>query len=468
MNQKIASEDASPDISPKSDIPPMFANAAVGNSPWKCWLLFLFVGVFAFGFRYYYVIHAEVQQPRGDAIEYYAYARNLAQYNVFSKAPEGASQHVGDSFRDPGYPLFLAGWMKAFGQWDSWYASVLLSQTLLSALTVLLVMGFARRWVPMRWLAAAGMLMALWPHNVTMSGYLLSETLYGFLCALGLFLFGIALDRRSPGWAAASGVGLSLAALTNAVMLPFATLLALYMLARRQLSVAMFAGLVVAALIITVPWSVRNAMLPASGSSSAGRALMNLVLGSWPDMHYAYQAKANGDPIASALMAPINQEIVVIQADPMAGLARIGQRMASHPGEYVRWYLSKPALLWGWSIRVGQGDIYVFPTRHSPFETNVAYRIVAALCRALNPWIFVLAIIGCLLALLPRQRNRPSVAAAALLLIFVTAVYTLLQAEPRYSVPFRGLEIMLAVFAVYRGSRFIQTKRAARLKPAVL
>jgi hypothetical protein len=120
----------------------------------------------------------------------------------------------------------------------------------------------------------------------------------------------------------------------------------------------------------------------------------------------------------------------------------------------VWWYLSKPALLWAWDIRIGQGDVYVYPTRHSPFKTNMVWRSVSALCRSLNPWLFVLAILGGLLPFLPRQMTPPDRTAAALTLIFITLVYSVLQAEPRYSVPFRGLEIVLAVFATFRLSEW--------------
>src|SRR5574337_1308122 len=440
----------------------MFMTAFPISKRWQWRLLLLVMGLFAFGARYYYILHAQVQQPRGDAIEYLAYAHNLIQHGVFTMAPAGETPVLGDSFRDPGYPLFLAAWMKIFHQWDSWYAAVLLSQAVLSALTVVVMLCVGRRWMPMRWLALAGLLMAVWPHSVTMSGYLLSETLFGFLTALGLLLLCHAIVRRSIAWAVASGIGLSLAALTNAVMLPFAFLAALYLLARRQLSAVMFASLVIAALATTVPWAVRNAMLPSGESSSANRALLNLVQGSWPDMHAAYQAKAAGDPSASILLAPINQESALIRADPLTGVSHMAHRMATHPGAYIRWYLSKPMLLWDWSIRVGQGDVYVFPTRNSPFETSISYRIVAAMCQALNPWLFVLAIAGCVLALLPRSQTPPDTAVSALMLVFVTLVYSVLQAEPRYSVPFRGLEIVVAIFAAHRSSQWIAHLR----KPA--
>src|SRR5574337_425357 len=353
---------------------------------WQWWLLLLLVGLFALGIRYYYVTHAQVFQPvnqpnvRGDAVEYYRYAFNLSAHGVFSKAPAGTTPLVGDSFRDPGYPLFLAGWMKVFGQWDSWYAAVLLSQALLGALTVMLMLALARRWMPPGWLAAAGVLMAVWPHSVAMSSYLLSETLFGFLAALGLLLLRVGLDRHRAGWAAASGIGFSLAALTNAVLIPFAPLLAVYLFVRKKASGVFCASLAIAALAVIAPWIVRNSLIHATAkdSSSSGRALINLVQGSWPSMHSAYQASMKHDPDGAIIMAAIERESAVMTQSPRAGLALIAHRMASRPGHYLWWYLSKPALLWDWDIRIGQGDVYVYPTRNSPFKSNVAFRAVGA------------------------------------------------------------------------------------------
>jgi 4-amino-4-deoxy-L-arabinose transferase-like glycosyltransferase len=420
-------------------------------------LLFLLWAV-AFGIRYYYVTHAQVLQPvnqlnvRGDAVDYYDYALNLSQYATFSKAPPGQVPPSGDSFRDPGYPIFLAAWMKVFSQWGYWYAAVLLSQALLSSLTVVLMVAVARRWMPGVWLVLAGLLMSIWPHSVAMCSYLLTETLFGFLIALGLFLLRRALDKRSAAWAAISGIGFSLAALTNTILIPFAPMLAAYLLVQKNVSRTACACLAIAALAVIGPWMLRNSLLSkgSAQSSSSGRALVNLVQGSWPSLHAAYQAAMRHDPDGIAILAAIDREIAAFQYSPSAGLALMGHRMAGHLGGYVWWYLSKPALLWDWDIRIGQGDIYVYPTRNSPYKTEPAFRAVAALCRAINPWLFVLAMAGAVLALLRKTRTSPSQSAAALLLLFVTLVYSVLQAEPRYSVPFRGLEILLATYSVFR------------------
>jgi 4-amino-4-deoxy-L-arabinose transferase-like glycosyltransferase len=427
---------------------------------WRWPLLLFLLGTFSFGIRYYYVTHAQVLQPvnqpnvRGDAVEYYDYALNLSRYATFSKASPAPAPPSADSFRDPGYPVFLAAWMRIFSHWNYWYAAILLSQALLSSLTVVLLVALARSWMSGTWLAPAALLMSIWPHSVALSSYLLSETLFGFLAALGLFLLQISHEKRNTASAALSGIVFSLAALTNAVLIPFAPLLAVYLLVRRQASRRLCAILAITAIAVIAPWMLRNALLKIvpGQSSSSGRAATNFVQGSWPSMHIAYQAAMRHEQAGIVILAAIDREIAAFQASPSAGFALMKHRMAKHPGEYVWWYLSKPALLWDWDMRIGQGDIYVYPTRNSPYKTEPVFRAIASLCRAINPWLFVLAMAGALLALLPEAETSPGRSAAALMLLFVTLVYSVLQAEPRYSVPFRGLEILLATYSGLRAS----------------
>jgi 4-amino-4-deoxy-L-arabinose transferase-like glycosyltransferase len=435
---------------------------SVHGKRWQWPLLLFLLWGFAFGIRYHYIVNAQVFQPanvpnaRADAVDYYDYALNLSRYATFAKTSPGEEPPRPDSFRDPGYPVFLAAWMKIYSQWDFWYAAVLLSQALLSSLTVVLLVALARHWMPGIWLALAGLLMSLWPHSVAMSSYLLSETLFGFLAALGLFFLRIALERRSARGGAISGIGFALASLTNAILIPFAPILATYLLTRKKASRELCAALAIAAIAVIGPWMLRNSLLSVdAGQSSSGRALVNLVQGSWPSYHVAYQAAMKHEPLGIAITSATDREIATVQSAPWAGVELIAHRMASHPGDYVWWYLSKPALLWDWDIRIGQGDIYVYPTRNSPFKTDQIFRVTAAVCRALNPWLFVLAITGTVLALLPKTQTSPGQAAAALMLLFVTLVYSVLQAEPRYSIPFRGLEIVLAAYAVSHASAAI-------------
>jgi hypothetical protein len=436
------------------------------NKGWRWWMLIVLIGVFSLGFRYYYLTHAQVMQPfddqahaRADGVQYYAYARNLVRHGVFSLAPEGTMPLVGDSYRDPGYPVFLAVWMKIFPQWDQWYPAVLLSQGILASLSAVFALCLSRRWMPFWWLAVAGIIMAIWPHSVSIGSFIMSESLSGFLCLLGLLLLSKALDRQSISWATASGIGFALGALTNAVLLPFAPLLGLYFAYRRYISLGMLAGLMAGAIILPAAWMTRNALLPPSPNSSATRALGNLVIGSWPHFYKDLQASLKDDPQGIAAIKLVSNEIDLISSSPKAGFVHLAKRMSADPMEYAHWYfISKPVLLWDWGIRIGAGDIYIYPTRNSPFKDNAIYRTIIAICHTINYPIFILMILGGLVAILPRHRITPSLTAAVLLLICVSATYIILQAEPRYSIAYRPMEILLAIFAIYRVNEWIASR----------
>lgn len=434
---------------------------------WQGWVLMVLVVGFALGLRLYYVTHAVVFQPvntpgaKGNAVQYYNYARNLVQHGVFSADPVGTAHPIGDSFRDPGYPVFLAAWMKVFPQWNNWYAAVLFSQAALSAATVGLWLIIGRRWMPPGWLLAAGLLMAIWPHSIVMSSHLLSETLYGFLISVAIFAFTAGMDKPTFRWAVISGICFSLAAYTNSVVLPLAALLAIYRVAGRHMPLKLAVAMVATTACLAAPWMIRNSMQRADQPSSTDRALTNLVQGSWPLYHAADMAFINThDPWAANIMAQINGEIATIEANRREGLAMMWRRMADRPEHFILWYLQKPALLWDWNIRIGVRDIYMHATYHSPFDDNPAWRATEAVCQTINMPLAALALIACMLAL-RKNSSSEKAAAAALLLLFVTLVHSLLQAEPRYSIPYRCGEIMLAVCAAYQIGAYARNRRTS-------
>lgn len=433
---------------------------------WMWPALLVLMTALSLAVRLHYVIHAQVLQPvddqqhvRGDGVEYYAYARNLVHHHVFSMAPETGASPAPDSFRDPGYPLFLAAWMKAWPDWDHWYAAVLLSQAILSGLTVPLGMFLARRWMPLPWLAAAGLLMALWPHSIAINSFILTESWVGFLVVAGLAWTGWGLDKGSTAHAIGGTAVLALAGLSNAVLIPLVPLAVLWLLACRRIDRRTALGLLIFPVALCAAWQVRGALLPPSPSSS-GRALINLDQGSWPGYHAAYQGASRHDPGAAQTLEAIDRETSLLQRDPLQGLGAILGRMAREPLHYAAWYASKPSLFWGWDIRMGQGDIYVYPTRHSPFLENAALRALAAVCKALNPFLFAALAVSWFVMAMRRRDLPPSLQLAGLLTIYVTFVYTVLQAEPRYSIPFRPLELLLALWVIWRACQGVSRYRA--------
>lgn len=429
--------------------------AKVAEHPWAWPLTVALITLLSLGLRLHYVIHAQVLQPvydqqhvRADGVEYYAYARNLVQHRTFSMAPESGAPPAADSFRDPGYPVFLAAWMAIWPDWDPWYAAVLLSQAVLGGLTVPLGMMLARRWMPLPWLAAAGTLMALWPHSIAINSFILSESLVGFLTVAGLVWLGRPLDAGRRTAAMGGTAVLAMAGLSNAVLIPAAAIAALWLTACRRINRRTALALLVFPFLLCGTWQARNALL-VTPSSTTGRALINLDQGSWPEYHWAYQGAMQRAPDSIEAMQAIDEETALVQRDPVRGLRTILGRFGEHPLHYAAWYLSKPALLWGWNIRMGQGDIYVYPTRASPFVDNGILRAVAAVCRALNPLLLVAMAASWILIVWRRQHVLPSLHLTAAIAVYVTFVYSALQAEPRYAIPFRPLEILLATWTTW-------------------
>jgi hypothetical protein len=154
-----------------------------------------------------------------------------------------------------------------------------------------------------------------------------------------------------------------------------------------------------------------------------------------------------GDAEGLRTSAAIDSEIASFQQGTGAGLSTLCSRMCAAPMTYLGWYLKKPALLWSWDIRIGQGDIYVYPTRNSPFVAVAAWRAVEGACFLLNPLLLFLATVGAVAAI-ARRTSVGIEAAMATLVLAITAVYTILQSEPRYSVAFRGIEIALAITGI--------------------
>jgi hypothetical protein len=382
----------------------------------------------------------------GDAAQYCDYAWNLVNYHVFSMAAPGADEIQPDSYRDPGYPLFLAGMLLAWGSGEAWYHAVLLAQAVLGACSVALAVGIARNWLSPGWALVVGFGVALWPHNVAISGFLLSETLFGFLALLALWTFTWAVKSSSPARWALAGLCLGAAALVNATLTLFGPLLTVAMLVKRAAPRHLLAAMLLGCLVAPGGWGLRSLGLPAAGSGYS-RAVANLVQGSWPDYQWAANAAYTGDPAAQRIQAAIGEETKAATASVHRWLPLASARFASDPLHYLVWYLWKPELLWAWSIRVGAGDIYPYHVQHPIFSSVAALRLLESLCFAVNPLLLALAAVAMMVVLIRPVKTaaESGLYAVALLAAYETLVYTVLQAEPRYSIPFRPVELMLAV-----------------------
>lgn len=145
------------------------------------WHLRYTVGLFASGVLVHaavlWVAHGKTGAVDGYALrsldcgEYYNIARNLVEHGVFSQSE--AAPFEPDTWRTPGYPLFLAAAMLLFGKSP---VALILVQQFFCLLNVLLVFRAAREWMSESRAAIAAVLLLLEPYHLYYSLWLLSTT----------------------------------------------------------------------------------------------------------------------------------------------------------------------------------------------------------------------------------------------------------------------------------------------------
>ncbi len=278
---------------------------------------------------------------------------------------------------------------------------------------------------------------------------MLSETLFGFTIALSLWLLFSAERKQCALKIAFAGASFGAAYCVNPVIGLYPMIIAALLAVRGSRRLA--AILLLTFMVVPIGWGLRNAGLTGSERMNR-RAAETFVIGSWPQFYEAYNSRFDNE-ISSQIMALENEEQTTFANNPMQGLSMIGERMLTDPSYYASWYLlKKPYLFWDWSIRKGWRDIYFLPTDRSPYARIPVLSAIKQVYEWSNPLIFVLAAaaaFGIGLANVFRPRIAPFAQfSLAMFVLYVTAVHALLQAEPRYSIPFRPEQVLLALTAL--------------------
>jgi 4-amino-4-deoxy-L-arabinose transferase-like glycosyltransferase len=309
--------------------------------------------------------------------------------------------------------------------------------------------------LPRVWALNAAGLTALSPHLVVCSGYLLTETLFAFVLLLAILLFFRAMKRwKQMDWLLSGGC-FGYAYLVNQTILfiPWALVVVAGFAVgktsaewttyfkRSGLFLGMFS-------ILWLGWGIRNAVvLPDDARRSSGRALATLVHGTYPDFIYKSKRYENfpyhEDP-----------EYGEFSQSPQNFARIFVRRFRERPLAYLMWYfVKKPYYIWSWNIRQGQGDIFIYPVAQSIYSTYWVPAQLRNLMKILHPLILVLALAGMLFA--ARQVLRVWSAALRLMpwpifivIIYCTAVYTIFASWPRYSIPFRPLLYLAAIYTL--------------------
>ncbi len=408
--------------------------------------------------RWWTAVGTQVDVPiRNDARDYVSYAANLTLHGVYSSDPHvlvGQFQRepVPDARRPPGYPLFLAAFFD-LGDLGGFIHHVVVAQAWLGALVVWLIGLLTARLLGCLWAIAVAALTALSPHLAIYVPYLLTET--PFSLALTAFVMAAAcgLMASSPGRRAAlaliAGLCLGIACLLRPTLDQLAWVVLGLALAvpawRRRWVIALvfllgFVG-------VMAPWWVRNTQVSHHGQSHA--MAVTIHQGSYPDM------MRDGDPATFGY--PYRGDPAAAQAESSvrAALADLAGKFREHPLQMVRWYVvGKPMALFAWSEQSGWRNLFEYPVHRSPWLSSDGLIVLMSVMVGLHPLLVLLALAGTLLAFVPAAcRWLPEQAVTGMrVAAFVHAYFLLvhLAALPlsRYSVPFRPLTYLMAIFAI--------------------
>jgi hypothetical protein len=123
-------------------------------------------------------------------------------------------------------------------------------------------------------------------------------------------------------------------------------------------------------------------------------------------------------------------------------------------------------MLWDWNILTGQGDIYVYPVEYSLYDASRPALLSYAIMRAAHYWLFGFAVFGLFFVCRQAQKTDPAATVPLFLyiaLVYISSVYVVAQAEPRYSVPLRPEMYLCAVYCL---SEIVRYFRARKLRYA--
>jgi len=425
-----------------------------------------FLLVVALLIRANYFLGTEIENPvRGDAFYYLTYASNLSKYGVFSQ-DYGSISPKADSYRTPGYPVFITMIFKSAEILNlKFYSALMISQIILGSITVWLTYLLGKIILSKSMAFFSALLTAISPHLISLGNYILTETLFTFLLILSVYIFMHFYKRCSLLIAICSGVGFGFAYLVNPVMLFTPIILVIMICAssqspikKKHLMSAIY--FLLAFLLIVVMWHVRNLHSVEEGKqSSVDRMYMNLVIGSHRDFYDYYRLNPR-DP-----NNPATRDHQATGGSIISFLDLLSERVVENPIDYAKWYfLEKPYLLWSWNILVGQGDIHVYPVNNSLYDKNTFALASYSFMKSAHPWILLFSLVGVLFVFRKERGSvQTSMAIIYMVLASISLVYVVLQSEPRYSVPLRPFLYLSAFYFISEVANIYKNYRTAYL-----
>jgi 4-amino-4-deoxy-L-arabinose transferase-like glycosyltransferase len=316
-------------------------------------------------------------------------------------------------FHPPVYPYFIGIHSALFGTLEATLVAVKVTQCLLGALLVLAVGRIgAATFGDRAGLFAAGVTV-FYPELVWFCSHLWAETVFAVLLWWGFERLLRADARESIGLTAAAGALFGLAILTRETVLYFLPVAAFWLAWRRSGGARRAAVLLVTALVVVLPWTLRNWMVFQTFIPVSTAGAMNLWQGntrlSRPEVYEEYWA-VRGRVQKYRYTREKSLE-AILDRQPLWFLEKVRDEMPQF-----------------WAAH-GQPIVHMERGAYKDVPRSAAF---AAIAVVLVPYLAVLVLFVVGIAVLPR--GRP----AALLLAFLSfyvLLHVVAHGYPRYRVP---------------------------------
>ncbi len=402
-------------------------------------------------FRMGIITDTFVKTPvRADAYDYYTYAYNLKYLKIYSRMTAGQEMPVADAIRPPGYPAFLVPFIKP-PPYAKMLLKINLAQAILGVLTVVLAWRIYLNLMPSGFAWVAAILTAMSPHLISLTTYLISETLFTFLLILSVWIFTVAHQKGNVIFYILTGAVIGACALTKPTLNYFVFLAAVFIFyqngSRNYLKPPL--ALLFGFLLVFSPWIVRN--INAIGAPLDSTLMIaTMHHGLYPGFMYKDMIESKGVPYR---FDPMSREI---SSSFETVFDEIERRFRSEPFKHLKWFLvDKTRTFFSWDIINGAGDIFVFPVAKSPYLDNGIYKDTRALMVVIHPIIIILALSISILIWVPRiaiavpANSLFTARLLSLLIIYFCLVHIIGAPFPRYSVPLRPITNGMGLFALF-------------------
>jgi 4-amino-4-deoxy-L-arabinose transferase-like glycosyltransferase len=381
-------------------------------------------------------------------------ARGEGYLNPFSGTPTAAWP--------PGYPAFLAGVFKLFGEGvaQTIAANVVVSLLTISVAYAISLLMFGR---PAALLAAGAL--AVWPGQIYFASLTLSEPLFTlvFACAVLLMLLVAADEQHRTAALLAFGIALAGAALVRGQALILApTALAVCLIAghpwRRALGWCALSVLIACAVI--APWTLRN--WHALGSPVA------LSTNTGPNFWIGHHEGSTGRMSTHGELPPLAERGNRTAAEWEAANDRLALRKGiayarTHPAEEFRLAGAKVRALYeADSVALDWNSAYERNTYYASPELEDGLRALAN-----GFWFVMLGLSGAGLLLIargsaaedPHDRTRLRLSLPAIIVAW-TAVHVVFFGDPRFHYP---IVFVLALLGAHGAVSLLDIVRERRL-----